>query len=214
MESSKLRAWAIGALYLIIALAGSLIASAPQIPFLQPYIPALSTVVTVGAVLRAFIDRTMATVTGAGGNRGAEAMEAVRAMPGVAEAIARGVDLATPPLPAGPTQLHDLADAIPLARRNFGPVGTPADEASLEGLPLASANPFSQKDSEGRYQLDNAAALARAQEQARSAEQARVAAAAARQAEIDRELAAQERRKQDEIQELEAKLSALRGGNS
>lgn len=202
MESSRLRAWSIGAIYFVIALAGSLIASAPQVPFLAPYVPVLSTIVTVGAVLRAFIDRTLATVSPKP-DAGDAAMDAVRAMPGVAEALERGVSLASP-LPAGPTQLHDLAsmaDDLPAATRNFSPaVGGSA--------PFPPANPRSQRDRDGRYLVDDPAALARAQAQ----EEARLAAERAEAEQLAREQAEQELRRQAKIAELKASLAALEGG--
>lgn len=213
METSKLRAWSIGALYFIIALAGSLIASVEQIPALKPYIPVLSTIVTVGAVIRAFIDKTLAQVTPTlRAMRGVDPHDAVERMPGVADAMRAAlgdVPVAKPaPLPAGPTQLAHLeqvVDDLEALPRNFS-VGDPAGTPT----PPVAANPFSQRDADGRYLVDDAAALARAQEQARSAEEARKKAAEARR--IEQEMAQQEQRRQAEIADLEAKLASLRGG--
>lgn len=218
METSKLRAWAIGALYLVIALAGSLIASAEQAPALKPYIPVLSTIVTVGAVLRAFIDRTLAqvlpTIKAA---RGLDPNDAIERMPGVADAMRAALGdvpvVKASPLPAGPTQLahleqvaDDLAgldlNALP---RNF----SVPDPAGIPTPPVA-ANPFSQRDTDGRYLVDDAAALARAQEQARSAEEARKKAEEARR--IQQEQAEQEQRRQAKIEALKAQLASLETG--
>lgn len=226
MQSTKLRAWAIGAMYAALTAGiGAVLSYTEELVRGDAQLLARwgMVILLVIATVRSYIDRTLAQVLpGAPRLSEIDPHDAIERMPGVAETMARALGdvpvARSAPLPAGPNQLAHLeqvADDLEALPRNFS-VGDPA------GIPTppVAANPFSQRDTDGRYLVDDAAALARAQEQARSAEEARKKAEEARrlqqeQAERDRlarEQAEQEQRRQAEIQTLEARLATLREG--
>lgn len=222
MQSTKLRAWAIGAMYAALTAGiGAVLSYTEELVRGDAQLLARwgMVILLVIASVRSYIDRTLAQVLpGAPRLSEIDPHDAIERMPGVAETMRAALGdvpvARSAPLPAGPTQLAHLeqvAEGIEQAR-NFS-VGDPA------GIPTppVAANPFSQRDTDGRYLVDDAAALARAQEQARSAEEARKKAEEARRAEAERlaqEQAEQEQRRQAEIQALEARLATLREGQS
>lgn len=221
MQSTKLRAWAIGAMYAALTAGiGAVLSYTEELVRGDAQLLARwgMVILLVIATVRSYIDRTLAQVLpGAPKLSEIDPHDAVERMPGVAETMARALGdvpvARSAPLPAGPNQLAHLetmVDDLPAATRNFS-------SAQAVSVPLPSANPHSQRDREGRYLVDDPAALARAQEQARSAEEARKKAEEARRAEAERlaqEQAEQEQRRQAEIQALEARLASLREGQS
>lgn len=216
MQSTKLRAWAIGAMYAALTAGiGAVLSYTEELVRGDAQLLARwgMVILLVIATVRSYIDRTLAQVLpGAPKPLELDPHDATLRMPGVAETMRAALGdvpvVKSPPLPAGPTQLAHLeqvAEGIEQVR-NFGSAGIP--------MPAVAANPRSQRDTDGRYLVDDAAAVARDYaEQARSAEEAK--RKAAEQAELDRiarEQAEQEQRRQAEIADLEAKLAALRGG--
>lgn len=214
MQSTKLRAWAIGAMYAALTAGiGAVLSYTEELVRGDAQLLARwgMVILLVIATVRSYIDRTLAQVLpGAPRLSEIDPHDAVERMPGVAETMARALGdvpvARSAPLPAGPNQLSHLetmVDDLPAATRNFSPaVGVSA--------PLPSANPHSQRDSEGRYLVDDPVAAAKAQAQ----EEARLAAEQAERDRLAREQAAQEQRRKAEIEALEARLASLREGQS